>query len=118
MLVASACYAVAALLAGTWQKGFVQEKRGSSCRSYEVEALTKDATLRSAQLMAGSELIVKISLPAWGPLQVRGWVARSQRTSFPRLVSITKISLFGGAFGVLPATRIASTDLMEALRLI
>jgi hypothetical protein len=39
----------------------------ASCRSCEVEALTKGATLRSAQLMAGSELIVEISLPAWRP---------------------------------------------------
>jgi hypothetical protein len=39
----------------------------ASCRSCEVEALTKGATLRSAQLMAGSEWIVKISLPAWRP---------------------------------------------------
>jgi hypothetical protein len=30
LLVASACYAMAALLAGTWQKGFVKEYRGCS----------------------------------------------------------------------------------------
>jgi hypothetical protein len=55
-------------------------KRGdvkASCRSYEVEALTKGATLRSAQLMAGPELIVKFRCRCGDPAGSRGWVART-----------------------------------------